>query len=263
MASTITARTHSDSVGYRTAPGTSRLDERELLDLWDHVGALPPARRADALAAVVSPERPSSELANLSLGQRDRLLLSVLAANFTPSVAGVVDCGGCAAPVEIAIRCADLLDTEPPGEPEPFDYDNWQIRWRLPTAADLLAADQLTNQADTPRFLLRRCVLDVSGPTDHETLDDLPEAVHAKLVETIGAHDPLTDVELDVSCPTCGWHQHVGLDAAALVWHEINWRAGELIRDVDALAHAYGWTEADVLALSPRRRRAYLELADG
>jgi hypothetical protein len=242
---------------------TAKFDEGELLELWDRVGAVAPSRRADALAAACSPKRTPTELANMALGQRDRLLLSLLAANFTPSVEGVVDCTGCAAPVEVEICCADLLDTEPPGAPQPFGYHGWWIRWRLPTAADLIAAHRLGAPADAPTFLLHRCVLDVCGPTELETLDDLPDVVRVRLVETIAAHDPLTDVELDVLCPTCGRHQHVGLDVATLVWHEINWRAGELIRDVDALAHAYGWTEADVLALSPRRRRAYLELADG
>jgi hypothetical protein len=33
--------------------------------------------------------------------------------------------------------------------------------------------------------------------------------------------------------------------------------------EVDALARAYGWREADILALSPARRAAYLELARG
>jgi hypothetical protein len=242
---------------------TATLDERELLDLWDRVGAAAPSRRADALAAAVSPERTAVELANMALGQRDRLLLSVLAAHFTPAVEGVVDCGRCAAPVEVEIGCADLLGTEEPGEPQPFEHHDWRIRWRLPTAADLRAAHRLGDQRDAARFLLRRCVLELRGPTELATLDELPEVARAGLVCAIGAHDPLTDVELNVNCPACGCQQRVGLDVASLAWHEINWRAEELIRDVDALAHAYGWTEADVLALSPRRRRADLELADG
>jgi hypothetical protein len=33
-----------------------------------------------------------------------------------------------------------------------------------------------------------------------------------------------------------------------------------MLREVDTLAAAYHWAEADILALSPRRRQAYLEL---
>jgi hypothetical protein len=34
------------------------------------------------------------------------------------------------------------------------------------------------------------------------------------------------------------------------------------MRDVDVLARAYGWTEAETLALGRFRRRAYIELAE-
>jgi len=37
-------------------------------------------------------------------------------------------------------------------------------------------------------------------------------------------------------------------------------RAQRLLREVDALAHVYGWTESEVLALGERRRAAYLAL---
>ena len=42
--------------------------------------------------------------------------------------------------------------------------------------------------------------------------------------------------------------------------HEVQARARRLLREVDVLARAYGWTEADVLALSEQRRTAYLEI---
>jgi hypothetical protein len=45
------------------------------------------------------------------------------------------------------------------------------------------------------------------------------------------------------------------------VWTELRAHARRLLREVDVLARAYGWTEPDVLALDERRRAAYLELA--
>jgi len=43
-------------------------------------------------------------------------------------------------------------------------------------------------------------------------------------------------------------------------WAELAAEAKRLLREVDALARAYGWREADILALSSQRRHAYLEL---
>jgi hypothetical protein len=44
------------------------------------------------------------------------------------------------------------------------------------------------------------------------------------------------------------------------LWREIESMAGRLLRDVHALASAYGWHEKDILALSPVRRQFYLTL---
>ena len=48
---------------------------------------------------------------------------------------------------------------------------------------------------------------------------------------------------------------------AEYLWKEVLIEARRLLREVNALARTYHWREADILALSPRRRQAYLELA--
>lgn len=45
-------------------------------------------------------------------------------------------------------------------------------------------------------------------------------------------------------------------------WDEINHWAKRLIHDVHILAVAYGWSEEKILALSPWRRQAYLDLVN-
>ena len=75
--------------------------------------------------------------------------------------------------------------------------------------------------------------------------------------------DPLAEVLVDIACPACGEAFVADLDVAQFVWAEVRARALALLRDVDALARAYGWTEEQVLALGDTRRDAYLELAEG
>ena len=72
--------------------------------------------------------------------------------------------------------------------------------------------------------------------------------------------DPLAEVLADVACPACGTAFVADLDLGSFVWTEVRARAQSLLRQVDALARAYGWTEPEVLALDERRRGAYLEL---
>ena len=74
--------------------------------------------------------------------------------------------------------------------------------------------------------------------------------------------DPLAEVLVDVVCPAVATQFVADLDVASFVWAEVRARAQRLLRDVDVLARAYGWTEAEVLELGDRRREAYLTLAE-
>ncbi len=74
------------------------------------------------------------------------------------------------------------------------------------------------------------------------------------------ALDPAADLELAMTCGACGHAWQTSLDVGALVWEEIDGRAAAVLGDVHRLALAYGWSERAILALSPQRRAAYLEL---
>ena len=82
----------------------------------------------------------------------------------------------------------------------------------------------------------------------------------AALAAEMSARDPQAEVLLDLTCPGVRREWQAVFDIAAYFWAELAAEAKRLLREVDALARAYGWREADILALSPRRRQAYLEL---
>ncbi|HJQ82925.1 MAG TPA: GNAT family N-acetyltransferase, partial [Candidatus Binatia bacterium] len=50
------------------------------------------------------------------------------------------------------------------------------------------------------------------------------------------------------------------LDVGRLLWEKVQIAAERLLLDVDALARAYGWTEREILSLSPGRRAAHLQI---
>ena len=121
------------------------------------------------------------------------------------------------------------------------------VRWRAPTPADLLAA---AGEPDPLAALHDRC-LDGDGQRS------------ADLEALLAQADPLAETLLDVRCPACGETFAADLDIGAFVWQEIEAAARRLLLQIDTLARAYGWTEADVLALPPVRREAYLRMAAG
>jgi hypothetical protein len=73
-------------------------------------------------------------------------------------------------------------------------------------------------------------------------------------------HDPQAELELDLSCPSCGAAFSVDLDAGTFLLQELDARGAQLLEDVHALAMHYHWSEPEILALPPRRRERYLDL---
>jgi hypothetical protein len=73
--------------------------------------------------------------------------------------------------------------------------------------------------------------------------------------------DPGAVTELRLSCPACGRDYVVSFDIASFLWSEIEAKAPRLLLEVHDLASAYGWAEAEILALAPWRRSFYRAMA--
>ncbi|MDF3150290.1 hypothetical protein PBV88_56420, partial [Streptomyces sp. T21Q-yed] len=84
--------------------------------------------------------------------------------------------------------------------------------------------------------------------------------VQRRIAEAVEAADPGADVTLNIACAECGEATRAELDIASYLWTELDAWARDLLLDVHLLATSYGWSEPEILALSPLRRRYYLEL---
>ena len=72
--------------------------------------------------------------------------------------------------------------------------------------------------------------------------------------------DPQADVTFSITCPACGHAWQAIFDIVSFFWREVNAWSYRLLYEVHLLASAYGWREADILAMSPWRRQCYLEM---
>lgn len=233
------------------------LSATELLGVWERGFSQPPVRRALALLAAACPESPPDDLVNLSIGQRDARLLVLRELTFGAEFAGLADCPACGGNLELAFRAADLMPApapEPPTELE-LQIDGRDLRFRLPTSADLLDGGGVEPPAARRDRLLERCLL---AGRDHLP-DHVIDAVLARMTEA----DPLADIQFALACPACGHTWQSSFDIVAFFWREIHAWVRGLLREVHTLASAYGWSESDILALSPTRRRLYLEMVGG
>jgi hypothetical protein len=236
----------------------------ELLDTWEAGMAASDADRALLLHALARPSLDTSRLLSTPVGARDADLLTLRAALFGELAQVRLRCLGCPEELEFALDIRQLLTRDGPAEDadEPVEValGEWTVRFRLPTPADLLAVGQ-SAPAEARSLLMERCVVTVTRDAQPATAADLPSGVQERLAEAVAQADPDADLQLDAPCPACGHHTSAVVDAASFLWAELDaWARGTLV-EVHLLASTYGWTEPEVLSLSPRRRRHYLELA--
>jgi hypothetical protein len=73
------------------------------------------------------------------------------------------------------------------------------------------------------------------------------------------AAEGVAALDIAFACSACGAANRAALDIAGFLWVELSERVQRLIADVETLAGAYGWSEADILAMSDRRRSLYVD----
>lgn len=231
--------------------------ETEVLALWERGLGRHPIDRALLLCAYARPDIPASRLADLPLGTLNAALLSLREASFGPRFDAYVDCERCGGRLELALDTGQLLAGAGDGGPLPAAIEIAGCRFRAPSSRDLAAvAGERDPEAAVLKFLDRCRVEGATGNLAGNAVS--PDAFEAAL-ETL---DPLADLALALACEDCGHRWTAGLDIGALLWEEIEARARALLAEVHRLARAYGWTEPEILALSPRRRAAYLDMVD-
>ncbi|TAM62905.1 MAG: hypothetical protein EPN49_03155 [Rhodanobacter sp.] len=238
----------------------------QLLQVWERGGGQSAAACGLLLLGIGCDEYSAEAIAALPLGRRDALLLQLRARLFGAEICGVADCPQCAAAVEATFRCEDLLSAQDACAASAASFEHvspahgFHVHFRLPDSNDLLALENCADAAAARRLLLERCVLAArrgEAPCEPRTL---PAAVQAEIAQAMAAADPQADLQLAFTCPSCAHSWQPLFDVAGFLWRELHAWALRMLRDVDTLAHAYHWREADILSLSARRRLAYLEL---
>lgn len=231
----------------------------ELLEAWEEAALLAPGRRALHLLCTAGGE-DASALAEASVGETDRRLLRLHERLFGRRLEVVGRCPCCRESVECTLDLAAMRLAEPVPVAKPLRVAvlDLELECRLPTALDL---DDIRGAgAGAARRLFERCVLRATRNGAETSREALGPDVLSAAGAALGEFDTQAASPLALQCPACGATWRAPLDPGALLWAEFDAWARQLLRDVDRLARAYGWSERDILALSPVRRRHYLEL---
>jgi hypothetical protein len=243
----------------------------DLLRVWEDNQRAHPVRRALLALAAAAPAAGWEGWAQAPIGTRDRALLRLHERLFGGELQATANCPGCGERLETAFSVEDIRGPLQPDEAAPpapaspmhLQEQGFDIEYRLPTSEDLLQlAAQRGDPATAGVRLLRRCVNHARRGDAAIDPGALPEALIDRIADDIAARDPDADVRIGLSCPACGTAWQLPFDAVSYFWSELDDWAQRTLADIHALALAYGWSERDILALSPARRQIYLDMVN-
>lgn len=212
----------------RPASANPPAADAALLTLWEEARMRSPLARAALLA--------DDEALDLPVGARDAAILERRRLLFGDRMIADFSCGACGEMLEVELSAATLIAASDQGGPTGRDL-----------AEALLAAD--------PQSARRLLAARIAG-RNAEELDEAAVGAIETEVEAAGAPG---DISLSYDCPACGGSGDAPLDPAMFLWREIDREANDLLDEVAILAAAFGWTEAETLALPRARRERYLE----
>ena len=234
-----------------------------LLRVWEEQHAAHPVQRALSVLAACSPEHGWQAWAQARVGARDAALLALHEALFGPALHTTASCAHCGERLESSFTVQDICTARavPPEPPSTLTLreGEFEIDYRVPSSEDLLLVD-VDDDAAGAEQLLQRCVLRARRGGDELQAPTLPAPLAERVAAAMAADDPEADIRIALACPACGAAQERVFDIVSYLWSELDDWAQRLLADVHRLASAYGWSERDILALSPARRRLYLDM---
>lgn len=250
------------------------LNATELLNVWEYGLNQPILQRALILIAAASTEMDSQAVAELTIGERDARLLQLREWMFGSLLLNMAQCPQCGEKVEWQCTTTDLTMQAVADVNSAEDYsmelDGYQLRFRLPNSLDIAAVVPLLPTDNEENFsvkvgateLVKRCIISASYGGQSCSFNELSQQVVKGLGEKIKKLDPQAEVTIALTCPECEHLWQVPFDIASFLWTEINSWAEGTIRSIHQLAKAYGWTESEILNLSPIRRQLYLGMVN-
>lgn len=242
----------------------------QALDVWDSGQRLDDVGRALALLAAAGPTGDRDVLARLPVGTRDGRLLKLRAALFGDRAPATIACVGCGETLEFEFAVGEMVaaahcDGAEAASAEGDDFEvvvelaNRIVRCGLPDSVALRAVAATSETGDGTRALLHACVIAIDPDGSIDDLDDEEiAAIERRIVEV----DPGADLTFTVEHASCGTVFEACLAPDRFLWAELDGWAQRTIGEVHELAARYGWSEADILSISPQRRRRYLAVVE-
>lgn len=266
-----------------------------LLEAWETGRDASPGERGLILLGIACSGAPTAGLAEWPVGRRDAALLALFEQLFGPRLFAQAGCPQCNATLEMdfPVSTINVPTPDPTSDRFVLECAGYRVIYRLPTAGDLAAMGKrtaiLNDESETIRWLLQRCVVQVEkaedagsvrptpaqegakapefsvalsnpDPPANRVPDEVMAALQSTISGTVASIDPLAEIELKLDCPVCAASWSAPFDIVRFLWNELDDWAARILSQVHILASNYGWSESEIVALSPQRRQYYQDL---
>jgi hypothetical protein len=239
------------------------LEEIDLFTAWERGRvASGCAGSALALLAAAYPDHSPASLAQLSIGERDTLLLTLRERLFGSRMHCLSNCAGCNETLAIELDVQELRVSAVGNStiPMSIDEEDYVLNFRLPNTYDLLAIAGAGTVSAGRLLLLDRLIISATHKGTAVAPDKIPASILSRMESSMADAEPQADLQLNFVCDVCRCRNLTVFDIASFLWTEVEVWAIRTLREIHELARAYGWGEAEILHMSPWRRRCYMEL---
>jgi hypothetical protein len=245
--------------GYDLQP----LSSGDLLKLWESVSGSPHRMRAQTMIYYASSAKDRDDVSDWCIGEGDAFLLHLYRKIFGDQLDCIADCPACGEALELSLTVDDLLiDHGSGGSAYRVNVGNTPLElfFRLPNRKDLQDLPAEEPSETLRKRIVERCVLYAERQGEKISPVPLTDETIDMLAKAMSREDPQAEIRLHMQCPSCLFEWKTTFDIVDFLWQKINVEVKHLMHEIHVLAQAYGWTEFEILALSGKRRKHYLEL---
>jgi hypothetical protein len=208
------------------------------------------------------------------INDREFLMLKLRELTLGKRLQAMIVCGDpkCAQSMDITLNLDELLPVTKHVDRRAFKFEskaaeeNFAFEFRLPTGADQEACAAYGDDSEAAiNQLLARIILRLNDncSVDEQTISTLPAQVLGELERRIEELAPLLSIDLEAACVECGGPVTSHLDLPSFFLNELQQNQRLLEREVHFIAWHYHWPEREILSLTRRKRRRYIELIQG
>lgn len=235
------------------------LQDKIIIEVWERIANQHLLESALTILNSLIPEIPKKDFAEMSIGRRNYFLTQIRNKLIGRDLICFTVCPYCDSKLEFSISPEEILSPSK-AEDTPFVFiiDDYIIRYRLPNSVNLAIASRCKDFYSAKDEILNQCLIELTKDDQKISPSELPEEIKLKLSCDMSIKEPATESVIDLVCKDCNYSWTQIMDIASFLITEINFYAKNILRDVHQLASAYGWSESEIIGMSPQKRNWYL-----